>query len=241
MQVTPEEIDALYEVQSIDLEISSLEKQLDELPQRKTILAARKKREAITEKLEQVTALRKDATKRLTRISDEDSSLEKKENGVQAAIEAAGDDFRKAEQRTKELDGIFRRRNELKENRAAVNAELDKIRTLESQVNAALDELNMTEENATASFKSEGTALMNAINDAKAKRNERLKGISPEVGKLYTHTAALFDTVFIGKLEGGACSVCRAKIEQGRLIALMNEAPLSTCPNCKRLLIIEEE
>lgn len=32
MQVTPEEIDALYEVQTIDLETSKLEKQLDELP-----------------------------------------------------------------------------------------------------------------------------------------------------------------------------------------------------------------
>lgn len=241
MQVTTEEIDALYEVQSIDLEISKLEKQLEELPQRQTILAARKKREAIQEKLDQVTALRKDATKRLTRINDEDSSLEKKENGVQAAIEAAGDDFRKAESRTKELDGIFRRRNELKENRATVNAELDKIRTLESQVRGAIDDLNTTEENATSSFKTEGTALMNAISERKAKRNESIKRVSPDVGKLYLKTAALFDTVFIGRLENGACSVCRAKIEQGRLITLMNEAPLSTCPNCKRLLIIETE
>lgn len=239
MQVTPDEIDALYDVQEIDLEISRLEKQLDELPQRDAILKARQKREAISEKLKQVEALRKDATKKLTKINDEDASLQKKEDGVQAAIEAAGDDFRKAEARTKELDGIFRRRKELSANRDAVTSELNKIKALEAQVNTALNELDVTEEQATQSFKSQGTALMSSISENKGKREAILANVSTDVGRLYNKTSALFDTVFIGKLDGGACSVCRAKIEPGRLIAIQSEAPLSTCPSCKRLLIIE--
>ncbi len=241
MQVTPEEIDALYDVQAIDLEISKMERQLEELPQRQLILRLRKKREAIAEKLSQVQALRKDATKKLNRINDEDASLQKKEAGVQAAIEAAGNDFRNAESRTKELDGIFRRRNELFESRESVGAELAKIKALEAQVNAALEELDASEAQATESFKSEGTALMKSIASNKAARDAVLAQVSPDVGRLYSKTSELFDTVFIGKLEGSACSVCRAKIEPGRLIAIMNEAPLSTCPSCKRLLIIDEE
>lgn len=241
MQVTPEEIDALYDVQAIDLEISKMERQLEELPQRQLILRLRKKREAIAEKLSQVQALRKDATKKLNRINDEDASLQKKEAGVQAAIEAAGNDFRNAESRTKELDGIFRRRNELSESRESVGAELAKIKALEAQVNAALEELDASEAQATESFKSEGTALMKSIASNKAARDAVLAQVSPDVGRLYSKTSELFDTVFIGKLEGSACSVCRAKIEPGRLIAIMKEAPLSTCPSCKRLLIIDEE
>ncbi len=241
MQVTPEEIDALYDVQAIDLEISKMERQLEELPQRQLILRLRKKREAIAEKLSQVQALRKDATKKLNRINDEDASLQKKEAGVQAAIEAAGNDFRNAESRTKELDGIFRRRNELSESRESVGVELAKIKALEAQVNAALEELDASEAQATESFKSEGTALMKSIASNKAARDAVLAQVSPDVGRLYSKTSELFDTVFIGKLEGSACSVCRAKIEPGRLIAIMNEAPLSTCPSCKRLLIIDEE
>ena len=241
MQVTPEEIDALYDVQAIDLEISKMERQLEELPQRQLILRLRKKREAIAEKLSQVQALRKDATKKLNRINDEDASLQKKEAGVQAAIEAAGNDFRNAESRTKELDGIFRRRNELSESRESVGAELAKIKALEAQVNAALEELDASEAQATESFKSEGTALRKSIASNKAARAAVLAQVSPDVGRLYSKTSELFDTVFIGKLEGSACSVCRAKIEPGRLIAIMNETPLSTCPSCKRLLIIDEE
>lgn len=204
-------------------------------------MQARKKREALNEKLEQIRALRKDATKRLTRIDDEDASLQKKEAGVQAAIEAAGNDFRNAESRTKELDGIFRRRNELSSNREEVDAELSKIKSLESQGNAALAELDDSEAKATESFKSEGTAIMKSIAANRAKRDAILEQVSPDVERLYRKTSELFDTVFIGKLEGSGCSVCRAKIEPGRLIAIMNEAPLSTCPNCKRLLIIDPE
>lgn len=241
MQATPEEVALLYDVQEIDLEISKLNKRLEELPQRQAILSARQKREAIVQKLAQITSLKKDASKRLSRINDEDASLKKKENGVQAAIEAAGNDFRNAEARTKELNGIFRRRNELSESREAVSAELEKIRALESQVNAALEELDQAEAEAVESFKSEGTALMQAMSEGRAKRDGLISQVSPEVGQVYTKTAKLFDTVFIGKLEGSACSVCRAKIEPGRLIAIKGEAPLSVCPNCKRLLIIDEE
>ncbi len=108
-------------------------------------------------------------------------------------------------------------------------------------MNAALEELDASEAQATESFKSEGTALMKSIASNKAARDAVLAQVSPDVGRLYSKTSELFDTVFIGKLEGSACSVCRAKIEPGRLIAIMNEAPLSTCPSCKRLLIIDEE
>lgn len=241
MQVTPEEIDALYEVQAIDLDTSKLEKQLDGLPQRQVILQARQKREAVNGKLSQIGDLKKEAMKKLNRINDEDASLQKKEAGVQAAIEAAGNDFRNAESRTKELDGIFRRRNELSGMREEVSTELSKIKALEAQVNVALEELDASESKATESFKSEGTAIMKSMAENKAKREAILGQVSSDVERLYSKTSDLFDTVFIGKLEGSACSVCRAKIEPGRLISIMNEAPLSTCPNCKRLLIIDSD
>ncbi len=241
MQATPEEIDALLEVQRIDLDSHAIDKRLEELPQRGVILGCRQKRDAIGEKLSQVVALRKEASKKLTRINDEDASLEKKENGVQAAIEAAGNDFRNVEARTKELNGIFRRRGELAENRQQVEGEMKKIETLESQVKAALADLDAAEAKAVESFKSEGGALMQALADNKAKREQLLSKVGRDVADFYTKVSAHFDTVSIGKLEGSSCGVCRAKIEQGRLLDLMTQAPLGLCPSCKRILIISED
>lgn len=239
MQATHEEIEVLYEVQNRDLEAKKLKQLLDNLPQRSTILEARKKREAIMQKSKQIDALHKEAVKKLNRINDEDASLEKKENGVQAAIEAAGNDYRNAEARTKELNGIFRRRGELSESRDKVSEELNKINGLKSQIGSALDDLDVTENEAIDSFKTEGGDLNNRIAKAQAEREALLKQLSSEVAAFFDKTSANFDTVSIAKLEGSTCSVCRSKIEQGHLIALRKDAPLTTCPSCKRILIIE--
>lgn len=239
MQARPEEIDALYEVQKIDLEIKQLSKTFDELPQRKTILDARSKREQIEQKRAKIESLVKDANKQLVRINDEDASLQKKEDGVQAAIEAAGNDYRNAEARTKELNGIFKRRGELAKNREEAESELAKVKQLQAQVESALKDLDSMEARATESFKQEGGKLKADIARDEHKRQLILDGVSDEVADLYDKTSKIFDTVFIGKLENGACGVCRAKIEKGRLIDIYHQAPLATCPSCKRLLIIE--
>ena len=130
MEATRDDIEGLFELQRIDLEIKRLSKELDELPQRGIIVAARDKKTAIEAKSEQVAELKRATTKKITRIDDEDASLAKKEAGVQAAIDAAHGDFRNVEARTKELAGIVRRRATIAEDRAAVAAELDKISTL---------------------------------------------------------------------------------------------------------------
>lgn len=241
MKATPDELEALFEIQSIDLEMVRLQKELDELPQRAVILEAREKRKVLQSKLAQVEALKKEAAKKLAKIDDEDSSLAKKEGGVQAAIEAAAGDFRSAEARTKELDGIFRRRNTLSEDREKAKAELDKITALEQQINAALKDIDAREASATESFKEQGGALNTAIAQAKAKHEQLLDGVDADLARLYDRTSKIFDTVFIGKLDGDKCSVCRATIETGRLLAMKSEAPPTTCPSCKRLLIVEVE
>ena len=89
MEATREDIEGLFELQRIDLEIKRLTKELDELPQRAIIVAAREKKADIEAKGEKVAELKRATMKRVTRIDDEDASLAKKEAGVQAAIDRA--------------------------------------------------------------------------------------------------------------------------------------------------------
>ena len=148
MEATRDDIEGLFELQRIDLEIKRLSKELDELPQRGIIVAARDKKAAIEAKSEQVAELKRATTKKITRIDDEDASLAKKEAGVQAAIDAAHGDFRNVEARTKELAGIVRRRATIAEDRAGVAAELDKISAMEAQISLALEEIAAKEQEA---------------------------------------------------------------------------------------------
>ena len=58
MEATRDDIEGLFELQRIDLEIKRLSKELDELPQRGIIVAARDKKTAIEAKSEQVAELK---------------------------------------------------------------------------------------------------------------------------------------------------------------------------------------
>lgn len=238
MQVSRDDLAALLQLQQIDLEVMRQTKQLEELPQRATILAARQKREAVEAKRAQVAALRKDAAHKLTRITDEDASLAKKEAGVQAAIEAAHGDFRNAEARTKELAGIAKRRATLADDHDAAAEELAKVEGLEGQIDRMLEELNAQEQAAVESFQREGGALKSGIAQLKAQRDAVVASLPAEVASLYEKAAARSGGVAVGRLDGTRCGACRAPIDGGRLIDLKAQAPLGTCPACKRLLII---
>ena len=233
MEATRDDIEGLFELQRIDLEIKRLSKELDELPQRGIIVAARDKKTAIEAKSEQVAELKRATTKKITRIDDEDASLAKKE----AAIDAAHGDFRNVEARTKELAGIVRRRATIAEDRAAVAAELDKISAMEAQISLALEEIGAKEQEAIDSFQKQGGDLKLAIAKLEAARGQVETKVSPQLLDVYNRTAAR-SGVAIGVLDGNRCGACRTVIDGGRLIDLRNQAPLGMCPSCKRLLVI---
>lgn len=238
MNATPAEIETLEQIQAIDLDLRRSKKELDELPQRQVIATARQKRAVFEEKLEQISALKKEAGKKLTRITDEDASLVKKEHGVQAAINAAQGDYRNVDARTKELAGIEKRRASLAEDLEALNGELARIETMEAQVSGAIEKLNAEEQQATDSFKKEGGALQAAIQSQQQARQKLASNVSSELMGLYDKAVERSGGVAIGRLADSRCGVCRATIDSGRLIDLRNQAPLGECPSCKRLLII---
>ncbi len=239
MQATPTEIQSLLAAQQADFNIMHMTRDLEELPQRQVILDCRTTRTALEDMAAKISALQKESAKKRTRVKDEDASLEKKEKGVQAAIEAAGGDYRNVEARTKELDGIFRRRQVLAEETAQIDAEHAKILALEEQVASALSALDAAEAQATEEFKREGSRLKAAISQASAERDHLLDSISLELAEAYKDTSERMGCVVVGKLEGSRCGVCRAGIDPGRLIELRSQAPVTFCPICKRLLILE--
>ncbi|MEC4175535.1 hypothetical protein VIN30_03630 [Adlercreutzia sp. R7] len=238
MDATREDIESLFEMQRIDLEIKRLTKQLDELPQRNIIMAVREKKTAIAAQQEKVAELKRTTSRKLARIDDEDASLAKKEAGVQAAIDAAHGDFRNVEARTKELAGIVCRRATIAEERAGVAAELQKVVDIEDQITLALDEIAVKEQQAIDSFQKQGGDLKLAIAKLEAQRGQMETKLDPDLARTYDRIVARSGGVAIGVLDGTRCGVCRVPIDGGRLIDLRSQAPLGVCPSCKRLLVI---
>ena len=240
MQAEYQDLDVLVEIQRIDLQIMQKKKARGELPQRIEVVKVRKKRDEIAPKLDKVLGLQTAKEAEKTKIEDEDRSLVERQERAQADIEAAGTDYRSIESHSRDLDGIVKRRVTLEESLSALNAELDKIKAVRQQIEDALALCDQREEALRAAYQEQDDDLVDQVRKLLARRAELEKTIPADLLKLYEATAAKTGGVALGKLEDATCGVCRTTIEGGRLIELKAQAPLGTCPNCKRLLIVED-
>ncbi len=241
MQVTYEDLDILFEIQRIDLDVMHIKKTRASLPQRIQVVKIRKKREEIQPKLEQLVELEQTTQAKVTKIEDEDRSLAQKQERAQEIITAAGSDFRKVESHSKDMAGVAKRRVTLEENLLKLTEELDKIKAIRKQLEDAIMACDTDEERLRTSYQSEDNELIEKARALLREREGLAIKIPPTLMAQYDRTAKKNGGVALGKLEeNGSCSVCRSMITGGRLIELNSQAPLGTCPNCKRLLVIEK-
>lgn len=238
MQATTEDLTILLRMQQIDLELLKAKKKLEELPQRAAILASRQKKRAIEQKRDQVAELRAKAEAEAAKLEDEDADLAEKQRRVQETIDGARGDYRNVEAHAKELGGFAKRRNTLEEGLTKLGDELSKIEGVQAQVARALEEIEKQESAAIVSFQQEGGALQSDIARMSAEREDMAADLADELRAVYDQTAARAGGVAVGLLTEGRCGVCRTIIDGGRLIDLQAQAPLGTCPHCKRLLVV---
>ena len=238
MQATTDDLTNLLRMQQIDLDLMKAKKKLEELPQRAPILAARQKKRTIEQKRDQVAEMRARAEGMAAKLEAEDAELAEKQRRVQEAIDGSLGNYRNVEAHTKELNGFAKRRNALEVELTRLGEELAKIEGVQSQVSQALAEVDKQEAAAIVSFQREGGALQAEIARMSADREGMSAELSPELRDTYNRTASRTGGVAVGLLTEGRCGVCRTVIDGGRLIDLKAEAPLGTCPHCKRLLVV---
>lgn len=241
MRAEYQDLDVLVVIQRIDLEILQKKKARGALPQRIEVVKVRKKRDEIAPKLDQVIELQTAKEAEVTQIEEEDRGLAERQERTQAEIEAASADYRAVESHSRDLDGIVKRRVTLEESLAKLNGELDKIKAVRAQVEEALAICDRQEESLRAAYKAEDDQLVEEVRALLSQRADLAKTLPEDLMKLYDDTAERTGGVALGKLgEDATCGVCRTALEGGRLIELRSQAPLGRCPNCKRLLIIED-
>lgn len=239
MECPAETLELLEELQAIDFRILNLKRTFDTLPQRQTILTTRQNLADVRERKESVMELVAKARAKVQAVKDEDARVAAKQDAVNALLKDKATGFREAEARTKELAGYAKRRETLAHNLTGLQADLDKVLAVEAKIDDVLSRLEAAEASEVASFKQQGGDLMAKITAAKAERAALVPKINEEMLALYEKTSARCGGVAIAHLKGDSCSVCRATIDEARLRQCRREAPVSVCPLCHRLLVIE--
>lgn len=238
MKAKPEDLSMLLKLQSTDTDIIRTKKELAGLPQVAKLTELAKKHAALDSKREQVDALKKKVETEVTRLSTEDEMLADKQRHAQELIDNAGADYRSVESHSKEMSGFAKRRKTLDEKLSSLADELGKIEGVQSQIAAAIAAVSADEEKLKAAYVKSATELKSSLAEMSQVREAQAGELPKELLDLYQETARHTGGVAVGKLDENKCGVCRTPIADGRLTELKKNAPLGTCPNCRRLLIV---
>ena len=105
----------------------------------------------------------------------------------------------------------------------------------------ALAELDAKERDLIASFQKVGGSLRAAIEEGEKARVSLAEQVDGELLKVYEKTRSACGGVALSEVHEGACSACRNTFDSSRMSKIRSQAPLATCPVCRRLLIVEGE
>lgn len=239
MKCSPETLELLDDLQALDFTILNLERTFETLPQRQNILKARQTLEDLRTRKASSTALVEKAQAKVDGILEEDAEVAEKQKAIEELLSGKATGYRDVEARNKELSALAKRRETLAHHLGGCDADLEKAKAADAKISAAIALVETQEAREVATFKEQGTELQKRIARAKAERAALAPKVDADVLALYDKTAERCGGVALGHLKGSTCSVCRGTIDEARLHQIRREAPLSSCPHCRRLLVVD--
>ena len=240
MEASEYDIAVLRKLQEVDRAVASATKEFEELPHRQAILDVRAKKEDVLKKKVQVQDMLDAAELKLADIVEEDERLDKKQAETQAAIQEVKGDYRAVTAYSRDLEGVLKRREKLSLELTRAEEEISKINPVMKQVMQALSSLEEKESELIASFQKTAAELRSVIAQGQEARKELAEQPAASIMQAYEQARERCGGVALAELKENSCSACRSSFDFGRVTTLRKQAPLATCPTCRRLLIIEE-
>lgn len=240
MNATEHDIAILRKLQEADRKVVSAKKEFENLPHRKAILEVRTKKDEILKKKVQVQDMLDDEEGKLASLVQEDEQLEKKQDEISTELTEVQGDYRAVTSKTRELDGVRKRREKVALELTRVEEQVNKINPVMKQIMTALSILEEKEKELVESFQKTGGSLRVVIAEGEKVRGELAGEVDPSILRVYEQTLERCGGVALAELVNDSCGACRTSFDSSRMSKIRSEAPLATCPACRRLLIVEE-
>ncbi len=232
-------LELLLELQATDSRLRKLRHTLDDLPEQQQLDEA------------------------VARVAD----LEREHGDVRAELERASSQQRKLEreiavlserrdaERTRLYDGTVFNARQMK----AIEAEVDtterrisdhedqllevmeQVEALDTRANELDAEAQRTRERVeelTAARDQAAKDLLAELAELEATRIRQANGLPEDLLSRYERIVARTGGAGVGKLENNSCTACRIQLSMADVGELQAGPPLTTCPQCRRLLVV---
>lgn len=240
MQATSEQIISLIKLQHADLTIAQIERQVDALPQKQALAALKEKQSVIQRKQRALIGGRKDLELNLESLLEEEKDLAKKQDEAQQRISTASSDYKEVSSNSEALSTYADDLKALRDRISSTETQILEISSLEPQVETMLARLSEQEKDLIASYREEGGKLLAEAASLKEEREVLVDAIGEQIMAHYSRIAKAKQGVALAHLNEGACNTCRTSFDQSRVLSLRMDYPLSFCPHCGRLMVIDK-
>lgn len=236
---TPEELEGLLALAEIDTELRRLRHRLDDLPETQAVEEAEQERERLGQgradrtldldaaqaraarEDREVTQLRQRLEAEQQRMYGGEISNAKELQSLRAEIEAVA--RRIDEHETAELEAM--------EEVEAIEADIAERDARLAELGRRIEELERTRDAAAGS-------ILAGVAELEVTRDRRRGPLSADVLARYDDAVARFGGGAVGRLEAERCTACGIGLSYADVNELVEGPPLTTCPNCRRLLVV---
>lgn len=175
----------------------------------------------------------------LRQITERIKTLLEQQKAAQSEIDENTNNYHIVAARSEELKRLEESIKALHKEEEQALLELERADELARKIQSALGDIRTKEQQLTSlhtKARDEYAVLVDTLND---ERDELLAQLPGDVVRAYEEAARKNKGVALAIFQENGCSVCRAQFDHDRIIALHSEAPLSTCPVCGRLMLVQ--
>jgi uncharacterized protein len=236
---TPEQLDLLLELQATDSHIRRIEHTLDDLPEQREL---QRSDERIVELDRELDALRVDldrAGAEQRQFEREVDVLTQRRDAERARLyDGSVVNARELQAVEAEIESTVRR---IAEHEDLLLTALERVEELEGRrdtIEAALEAERLRRTQLEAARDEAAAGLLAELAEKKVVRDRDAAALPADLHDRYETVRARTGGVAVGKLEGNACTACRIELSMADVGELYAGPPLTTCPQCRRLLVV---
>lgn len=230
----------LLKLQEIDLALMRNESKLAAMPQMAKLATLNQAKKKLAGELKRIIGMRKDIEIDIQDIQEQHDGYEKDRAAAKASIEESGRSYKEIQALDTKLSNIAKQIEKLDFKLGPLMEKLDQAKDAEAKLNAIGKRLASEEAALKESF-DESTAQIRAeISALKEEREDIVAGIGSEVLASYDAAFKRFSGLAVERLVGNVPSTCRVKLQADAYRELSRGPQITTCPYCKRMLVVEE-
>jgi predicted nucleic acid-binding Zn-ribbon protein len=232
---------ALLRLQEIDLDLLRCERALQTLPQRERLATVKVAQRRMASEITKIVGRRKDVEIDLADLDEKRKHYEGIVGEVQAKAADSTGDFRALHDFEGQLSELAKALEKTEFETGKNMEELERVEHAEKNARDVQTRLGEQEAALVESFRKDAATVLAERKQLEAERADVTPRISAALLKRYAAACERFDGNGVETLVGNKPTACRVTIQPSQYTDLRHGGPITECPWCHRILVIQNE